>query len=140
MSTYDNIKPGTAYPAFLLYCGYNDPRVDVWESAKTAARFQAATSSNKPILLDVDYESGHGIGNTREQDIRRTTDIAAFMLWQFGDPEFQPERENRHADERSEGALHTGVVAILGETIGTTLETLDGSTYELDFGNNTELR
>ena len=111
MSTYDNIKPGTAYPAFLLYCGYNDPRVDVWESAKTAARFQAATSSNKPILLDVDYESGHGIGNTREQDVRRSTDIAAFMLWQFGDPEFQPGQENRHADERFEGALHTRVVA-----------------------------
>ena len=138
MSTYANIKPGTAYPAILLYCGYNDPRVEVWESAKTAARFQASTSSNKPVLLDVDYESGHGIGNTREQDVRRTADIVAFMLWQFGDSQFQP--GNGQADNRFEGTLHTGVVAIGGETSGITMETPDGSTYELDFGNNAELR
>lgn len=92
MSTYEHISPGTAYPALLFYHGYNDPRVDVWMSAKTAARFQADTTSGKPVLLDIDYGSGHGIGNTRAQQIRRSTDILAFMLWQFGDPEFQPAR------------------------------------------------
>ena len=92
MSTYEHIGPGTAYPALLFYHGYNDPRVDVWMSAKTAARFQADTTSGKPVLLDIDYDSGHGIGNTRAQQIRRSTDVFAFMLWQFGDPEFQPAR------------------------------------------------
>jgi len=90
ISTYDHIKDGAAYPAILLYAGYNDPRVDVWMSAKAGARFQAATTSGKPVLLDIDYESGHGIGNTSAQNIRRTTDLLAVMLWQFGDPEFQP--------------------------------------------------
>jgi len=90
MSTYDHIQQGTAYPTILLYHGYNDPRVEVWMSAKAGARFQAATSSGKPVLLDIDYESGHGIGNTRSQNIRRTTDLLSVMLWQFGDPEFQP--------------------------------------------------
>jgi prolyl oligopeptidase len=90
MSTYEHISQGTAYPALLFYHGYNDPRVDVWMSAKTAARFQADTTSGKPVLLDIDYGSGHGIGNTRAQQIRRSTDVLAFMLWQFGDPEFQP--------------------------------------------------
>jgi prolyl oligopeptidase len=42
------------------------------------------------VLLDIDYDSGHGIGNTRAQNIRRTTDMLAFMLWQFGDPDFRP--------------------------------------------------
>jgi len=37
----------------------------------------------------VPYEGGHGIGNTREQQIRRRTDLLAFMLWQCGDPDFQ---------------------------------------------------
>jgi prolyl oligopeptidase len=92
MSTYEHISPGIAYPALLFYHGYNDPRVDVWMSAKTAARFQADTTSGKPVLLDIDYGSGHGIGNTRAQQIRRSTDVLAFMLWQFGDPEFQPAR------------------------------------------------
>jgi prolyl oligopeptidase len=88
MSTYEHIRPGTKYPALLFYHGYNDPRVPVWMSAKAAARFQADTTSGKPVLLDIDYESGHGIGNTRDQQIRRLTDLLAFMLWQVGDPEF----------------------------------------------------
>ncbi len=94
MSTYDHIVPGTKYPALLFYHGFNDPRVPVWMSAKTAARFQAATTSGKPVLLDIDYEGGHGIGNTREQQVRRRTDILAFMLWQCGDPAFQPVKPN----------------------------------------------
>jgi prolyl oligopeptidase len=92
MSTYEHISPGTAYPALLFYHGYNDPRVAVWMSAKTAARFQVDTTSGKPVLLDIDYGSGHGIGNTRAQQICRSTDVLAFMLWQFGDPEFQPSK------------------------------------------------
>jgi prolyl oligopeptidase len=90
MSTYDHIVPGTKYPALLFYHGFNDPRVPVWMSAKTAARFQADTSSGKPVLVDIDYDGGHGIGNTRAQQIRRLSDLLAFMLWQTGDPEFQP--------------------------------------------------
>ena len=97
MSTYDHIKDGTAYPAILLYHGYNDPRVDVWMSAKAGARFQAATSSGKPVLLDIDYESGHGIGNTKAQNIQRTTDLLSVMLWQLGDPEFQPAKKTESA-------------------------------------------
>jgi prolyl oligopeptidase len=42
------------------------------------------------LLSITGYESGHGIGNTRDQQIRRLTDLLAFMLWQVGDPEFQP--------------------------------------------------
>ena len=51
MSTYHQIRDRTPYPAVLLIHGLNDPRVDVWHSAKAAARLQAATSSGKPILL-----------------------------------------------------------------------------------------
>jgi prolyl oligopeptidase len=97
MSTYDHIKDRTAYPAILLYHGYNDPRVDVWMSAKAGARFQAATTSGKPVLLDIDYESGHGIGNTKAQDIQQTTDLLSVMLWQLGDPEFQPAERTESA-------------------------------------------
>jgi hypothetical protein len=42
------------------------------------------------LLLDIDYASGHGVGNTRAQNIQRTTDLLSVMLWQLGDPEFQP--------------------------------------------------
>lgn len=90
MSTLHHIKDGTKYPAILLTHGINDPRVEPWQSAKTAARLQAATASGKPVLLRVDYHSGHGIGSTRQQRHEEKADVWSFLLWQFGDAEFQP--------------------------------------------------
>ena len=84
MSTYHQIRDGTAYPAVLLVHGLNDPRVDVWHSAKAAARLQQATSSGKPILLRLDAQAGHGIGSTAQQDRELLADQWAFLLWQFG--------------------------------------------------------
>lgn len=90
MSAYARVRDGTAYPAVFLHTGANDPRVDPWIIAKMAARLQAASSSNRPILLDVDYDAGHGIGSQREQTRKLFADQMAFSLWQFGDPDFQP--------------------------------------------------
>lgn len=89
MSSYHHVKDGTRYPAVLLVHGVNDPRVDVWHSSKMAARLLAASSSGKPVLLALDYEGGHGIGDTKSQRQRQITDIYAFLLWQTGHPEFQ---------------------------------------------------
>jgi prolyl oligopeptidase len=90
MSSYHHVKDGTAYPAVMLTHGVNDPRVDVWHSSKMAARLLAATTSGKPVLLNLDYESGHGIGSTKQQRQRDVTDRYAFLLWQAGHPDFQP--------------------------------------------------
>ena len=84
MSTYHNIRDNTAYPAVLLVHGMNDPRVDVWHSAKAAARLQAATSSGKPILLRLDLLAGHGMGSTTTQRNALAADIYSFLLWQMG--------------------------------------------------------
>jgi prolyl oligopeptidase len=90
MSAYHHVKDGTAYPAVLLTAGMNDPRVDPWQSGKMAARLQAASNSGKPVLLRVDYDSGHGYGTMRTQREEELADIYSFLLWQFGDPKFQP--------------------------------------------------
>ena len=84
MSTYHQVKDGTAYPGVLLVHGMNDPRVDVWHSAKTAARLQAASSSGRPVLLRLDLQAGHGIGSTASQADAQQADIQAFLLWQAG--------------------------------------------------------
>ena len=69
----------------------NDPRVDPWESAKMTASLQAATSSGKPVLLRVHYAAGHGRnGATVQQFQESKPDQWSFLLWQFGDPAFQP--------------------------------------------------
>jgi prolyl oligopeptidase len=84
MSTYHQIKDGTAYPAVMLIHGLNDPRVDVWHSAKTAARLQAASRSGKPVLMRLDGQAGHGMGSTAQQSFSKQGDIYSFLLWQFG--------------------------------------------------------
>ena len=84
MSTYHQLVDGTAYPGVMLVHGINDPRVDVWHSAKAAARLQAATSSGKPILLRLDMQAGHGMGSTATQRNAQAADIYAFLLWQMG--------------------------------------------------------
>lgn len=90
MSTLHHVRGGVKYPAVLLTHGINDPRVEPWISAKTTARLQAASASGKPVLFRVDYHAGHGIGSTREQSQAELADIWSFLLWQFGDAEFQP--------------------------------------------------
>lgn len=90
MSTYQHIEKGVAYPAVLLIHGMNDPRVDTWESAKTAAKLQVSTSSGKPVLLRLDEQAGHGIGSTAQQAYTKQADLMAFLLWQFGLAGTQP--------------------------------------------------
>jgi prolyl oligopeptidase len=93
MSPYNHVKDKTPYPAVLLDVGMNDPRVDPWLSGKMTARLQAATSSGRPILLRVDYASGHaGVGTTEQESNERFADVYSFLLWQLGSSGFQPER------------------------------------------------
>jgi prolyl oligopeptidase len=87
MSTYHQIKDGVRYPAVLLTHGVNDPRVEVWQSTKTAARLQAvaaAVPDSRPVLLRLDWQAGHGVGDTKAQWQAERADVLAFLLWQFG--------------------------------------------------------
>ena len=50
---------------------------------------QAAGSPN-PVLLRVEADVGHGSGATRPQNDALAADIAAFLFWRTGLPEWQP--------------------------------------------------
>jgi prolyl oligopeptidase len=89
MSPYHQVHDGVAYPAVLLETGLNDPRVEPWQVAKMTARLQKASSSGRPILLRVDFDTGH-FGGTTEQTERLLADEWTFLLWQFRDSRFQP--------------------------------------------------
>lgn len=91
MSTYHHIKDGERYPALLLTAGMNDNRVAPWLAMKAAARFAAASRSGKPVLLRLEGQGGHGVSTTTEQRHAELADRLAFVLWQAGDPGFQPE-------------------------------------------------
>ena len=90
VSPYHHVVDGTPYPAVLAITGANDPRVPSWVVAKMAARLQTASTSGRPILLRVDFDEGHGLGSSRPQRERLLADQFSFVLWQSGDPEFQP--------------------------------------------------
>jgi prolyl oligopeptidase len=93
MSAYHHVVDGRRYPATLFIHGVNDARVDVWHSLKMAARMQTASAGladTRPVLLRLDYDAGHGSGSTREQHWQELADMWSFILWQTGDPAFQP--------------------------------------------------
>ena len=80
MDAYHQVKDGTSYPAVLFSTGINDPRVAPWQTAKMAARLQAATSSERPILLRVAFDDGHGVGSLQQAEARRYADVYTFLF------------------------------------------------------------
>ena len=83
-SPYQHVKDGTAYPAVFLLTGANDGRVDPAHSRKFAARLQAATSSKRPILLQITCDSGHGIGDSLTDAVNKAADGYGFLFEQLG--------------------------------------------------------
>lgn len=86
-SPYHNIRVGTAYPAVLLTAGENDARVHPLHARKMAAALQAATASDpaeRPVLLWVDREAGHGQGKPLHLRVRDAADQRIFLMWQLG--------------------------------------------------------
>jgi prolyl oligopeptidase len=90
MSAYHHVKPGVKYPAVILSHGVNDMRVAVWHSSKMTAALQAARLDAKPVLLDLDFNAGHGRGSSREQQLSSFANVLSFFLWQMGERGFQP--------------------------------------------------
>jgi prolyl oligopeptidase len=89
MDAFLHVKDEIDYPAMMITHGMNDGTCEPWQSTKFAARIQAASVSNKPILLRMDYEAGHGLGSTKTQQIQERADIFIFMMWQFGMQNYQ---------------------------------------------------
>lgn len=93
MDPYLSIRDGEKYPAALVTAGINDPRVIAWQPAKFAARLQAATASDNPVLFYTDFQSGHGIGDTKTKRFETLADVLSFAFWQTGHPDFQSEQQ-----------------------------------------------
>jgi prolyl oligopeptidase len=81
-SPYQNVKDGTPYPATLFITGDADTRVDPLHARKMAARLQAATASDKPVLLHYDTEGGHSAGLPVAKLIDNAADMLAFLVSQ----------------------------------------------------------
>ncbi|NML68332.1 prolyl oligopeptidase family serine peptidase [Chryseobacterium sp. RP-3-3] len=93
MDAYHHIKKGVKYPATFITGGINDPRVIAWEPVKFAAKLQSNNTSKNPVLLQIDYEGGHGNNTTDFHGHSNLSDIFAFAFWQLGHPDYQPKEE-----------------------------------------------
>lgn len=83
-SPFHHVRDGVKYPAVLLTTGENDGRVNPAQSRKMAARLQAATASDLPILFRSTASAGHGIGSALKDKIAEQADILAFLFDQLG--------------------------------------------------------
>jgi prolyl oligopeptidase len=85
-SPYQNVKPGAAYPAILFFTGDNDTRVDPLHARKMTAAMQAASSSDRPILLHYSVNGGHSAGVSVDQKIQDDADQLTFLWTETGSP------------------------------------------------------
>jgi prolyl oligopeptidase len=82
-SPYHHVKEGVPYPAVLVLTGVSDSRVDPLHARKFAARLQASTSSERPILLRIETKAGHGAGKPRSKQLEELTDLYGFVFQQL---------------------------------------------------------
>lgn len=78
MDPYLNIKPNKHYPATLIMPGYNDDRIPLWDSGKYIAKLQKSNIGRGPILMDIDYVSGHGTLNGYDETVKLYSKIFSF--------------------------------------------------------------
>jgi prolyl oligopeptidase len=84
ISPYHLVREGVQYPAIFLDAGDTDPRCSPWQARKFAARLQAATSGDSPILLHVWDNVGHGWATAKDTLIQQNTEWLAFVMRHLG--------------------------------------------------------
>jgi prolyl oligopeptidase len=80
-SPLHNLLEGVCYPATLITTGDHDDRVVPAHSFKFAARLQAVQACDRPALIRIDTNAGHGAGKPTSKRIDEAADIYSFVLW-----------------------------------------------------------
>ena len=75
---------GVNHPTTLVIAGENDSRVDPLHAKKFVAALQNNPGQVDPILLYINYDSGHGSGQSTEQLIDFYEFRTRFLLYQLG--------------------------------------------------------
>jgi prolyl oligopeptidase len=83
-SPYHHVRSGVAYPAVLLATAESDTRVDPLHARKMAARLQAASASDHPVLLRLESRAGHGAGKPVSKVLDELVDTWTFIARELG--------------------------------------------------------
>jgi len=89
-SPYHNIRDGERYPAILVTTADTDDRVVPAHSFKYVAALQAAQIGDRPHLLRVESDAGHGTGKPLDKAIASGADVLAFLAAWTGLPAPSP--------------------------------------------------
>jgi prolyl oligopeptidase len=79
-SPYHNVRAGVNMPTMLVIAGENDTRVDPLHAKKFVALAQNNVGQTHPILLKMDYDSGHGSGKSTAQQVEDREIWLRFVL------------------------------------------------------------
>jgi prolyl oligopeptidase len=82
-SPYHRVEEGTRYPAMLFSTAEGDTRVDPLHARKMVAMMQWATASDRPVLLRIEADAGHGAGKPISKRIDESAMIYSFLTWQL---------------------------------------------------------
>ena len=89
-SPYHRVKKGADYPALLMQSADSDDRVDPMHARKMVALIQASTGSDRPVLLTIEKNAGHGGAGLIKAAIEQATDSYLFLMQQLGLPPLNP--------------------------------------------------
>ncbi|MFT5735927.1 MAG: prolyl oligopeptidase [Maribacter sp.] len=83
-SPVHNVKAGTSYPATFVTTGDHDDRVVPAHSFKFVAELQEKQAGDKPTLIRIETNAGHGAGTPISKTIEQYADIYGFTLYNMG--------------------------------------------------------
>ncbi len=82
-SPYHRVVEGAAYPATLFTVFEGDSRVDPLHARKLCAALQAATSSERPVLIRSERDVGHGARSV-SRTVGLSVDVLTFLAAHTG--------------------------------------------------------
>lgn len=80
-SPIHNISEGVDYPAMLVTTGDHDDRVVPAHSFKYIATLQEKNAGDRPVMIRIETETGHGAGKPTAKIIEEISDIMAFTFY-----------------------------------------------------------
>ncbi len=78
-SPLHNVKEGVEYPATLVTTADHDDRVVPAHSFKFAAELQSKYSGDRPMIIRIESNAGHGAGKPTSMVIAEATDVLSFI-------------------------------------------------------------
>jgi prolyl oligopeptidase len=83
-SPQHNIRMGINHPTTLVVAGENDTRVDPLHAKKFVAALQNNPGQINPIMLHMDFDSGHGSGKSTKQLVDELQFVMEFYMNELG--------------------------------------------------------